>query len=226
VSGRGAVLLGRAAGQDLAGQAVAAHGGAVAAAPVGGAGHAAAVDVDDVAVAEGNQVVHGLAGSVVVGGPHDLHAGRGRRQPPGDADDRQLRGELLQPRGWGLRAEQDQRLAPVGEQRVGGALLVAAGGHRAERELVPGRLGHRVQAFHQVGVERALQAEPHAELADFTDCVRTGRTPAVTGQDARAALSIARAAIESVTTGSPVRMDQGPVTPRSHPGGSRRTRPR
>jgi myo-inositol 2-dehydrogenase / D-chiro-inositol 1-dehydrogenase len=47
-----------------------------------------------------------------------------------------------------------------------------------------------------------------AELADFTDCVRTGRTPAVTGQDARAALSIARAAIQSVTTGTPVRIDE------------------
>ena len=47
-----------------------------------------------------------------------------------------------------------------------------------------------------------------AELADFTDRVRTGRTPAVTGQDARAALSIARAAIQSVTTGSSVRIDE------------------
>lgn len=45
-----------------------------------------------------------------------------------------------------------------------------------------------------------------AELADFTDCVRTDRTPAVTGEDARAALSIARAAIQSVTTASPVRI--------------------
>ncbi|MFE3828255.1 Gfo/Idh/MocA family oxidoreductase [Streptomyces sp. NPDC059092] len=43
-----------------------------------------------------------------------------------------------------------------------------------------------------------------AELTDFTDCVRTGRTPAVTGEDARAALSIALAAIESVTRGGPV----------------------
>jgi myo-inositol 2-dehydrogenase/D-chiro-inositol 1-dehydrogenase len=46
-----------------------------------------------------------------------------------------------------------------------------------------------------------------AELADFTDCVRAGRLPAVTGEDARAALSIARAAIGSVTTGAPVRID-------------------
>jgi len=47
-----------------------------------------------------------------------------------------------------------------------------------------------------------------AELADFTDCARTGRTPAVTGQDARAALAVARAAIQSVTTASPVRIDE------------------
>jgi myo-inositol 2-dehydrogenase/D-chiro-inositol 1-dehydrogenase len=46
-----------------------------------------------------------------------------------------------------------------------------------------------------------------AELADFTSCVRAGTTPAVTGQDARAALSIALAAIQSVTTNSPVLID-------------------
>ncbi|TGB14731.1 Gfo/Idh/MocA family oxidoreductase [Streptomyces sp. MZ04] len=44
-----------------------------------------------------------------------------------------------------------------------------------------------------------------AELADFADCVRTGRTPHATGEDARAALVIALAAIRSVTTGGPVR---------------------
>jgi hypothetical protein len=37
---------------------------------------------------------------------------------------------------------------------------------------------------------------------------RAGRTSAVTGQDARAALSIARAAIQSVITGIPVRIDE------------------
>ncbi|TDU01969.1 myo-inositol 2-dehydrogenase/D-chiro-inositol 1-dehydrogenase [Streptomyces sp. 846.5] len=46
-----------------------------------------------------------------------------------------------------------------------------------------------------------------AELADFAGCVRTGTTPAVTGQDARAALSIALAAIQSVTTDGPVLID-------------------
>jgi myo-inositol 2-dehydrogenase / D-chiro-inositol 1-dehydrogenase len=47
-----------------------------------------------------------------------------------------------------------------------------------------------------------------AEPADFADCVRAGRAPAVTGQDARAALSIARAAIQSISTGSLVRIDE------------------
>jgi myo-inositol 2-dehydrogenase/D-chiro-inositol 1-dehydrogenase len=43
-----------------------------------------------------------------------------------------------------------------------------------------------------------------AELADFADSVRTRRTPSATGEDARAALSIALAAVRSVTTGVPV----------------------
>lgn len=47
-----------------------------------------------------------------------------------------------------------------------------------------------------------------AELAAFTDCIRNGRTPDVTGEDARAALSMARAAIQSITSGSPVRIDE------------------
>lgn len=46
-----------------------------------------------------------------------------------------------------------------------------------------------------------------AELADFADTVRAGRTPSVNGHDARAALAIALAAIESVTTGGPVRVE-------------------
>jgi myo-inositol 2-dehydrogenase / D-chiro-inositol 1-dehydrogenase len=45
-----------------------------------------------------------------------------------------------------------------------------------------------------------------AELAAFVDCVRSGATPQPGGQDARAALVIALAAIRSVETGSPVRL--------------------
>ncbi|GAA5038011.1 Gfo/Idh/MocA family oxidoreductase [Streptomyces siamensis] len=47
-----------------------------------------------------------------------------------------------------------------------------------------------------------------AEIADFTDCVRRGGTQAVTGEDARAALAIALAAIRSVSVRGPVRLDE------------------
>jgi myo-inositol 2-dehydrogenase / D-chiro-inositol 1-dehydrogenase len=46
-----------------------------------------------------------------------------------------------------------------------------------------------------------------AELAAFADWVRGGATPEPGGQDARAALAIALAAIRSVDTGRPVRLD-------------------
>ena len=47
-----------------------------------------------------------------------------------------------------------------------------------------------------------------AEFVEFVDAVREGRTPAVTGQDARRALLVALASIESVTTGAPVPVDE------------------
>lgn len=43
-----------------------------------------------------------------------------------------------------------------------------------------------------------------AQFAHFTEAVRTGTTPSVTGHDARVALEIALAAAESVRTGAPV----------------------
>lgn len=43
-----------------------------------------------------------------------------------------------------------------------------------------------------------------AELVEFTDAMREGRPAAVTGQDARLALSVALASIESVERGMPV----------------------
>lgn len=48
-----------------------------------------------------------------------------------------------------------------------------------------------------------------AELAAFVDAIRTGRPPAVTGADARAALAIALASAESVGTGRPVSVGTG-----------------
>ena len=43
-----------------------------------------------------------------------------------------------------------------------------------------------------------------AEFTEFTDAVREGRTPAVTGEDARRALLVALACVESVKTAAPV----------------------
>ncbi len=47
-----------------------------------------------------------------------------------------------------------------------------------------------------------------SELAHFVDCVRDGTTPGSTGGDARGALAIALAAIESVQMGRPVRLEE------------------
>jgi len=45
-----------------------------------------------------------------------------------------------------------------------------------------------------------------AELVHFVESVQSGTTPDVTGEDARAALVIALAAIESVRSGKPDRI--------------------
>ena len=47
-----------------------------------------------------------------------------------------------------------------------------------------------------------------AEFAEFTDAVREGRTPAVTGVDARRALILALASIASVKTGGAVPVEK------------------
>ncbi len=47
-----------------------------------------------------------------------------------------------------------------------------------------------------------------AEFVEFTNAVRAGRTPAVTGEDARRALAVALASIESVKTATPVLVDK------------------
>jgi myo-inositol 2-dehydrogenase/D-chiro-inositol 1-dehydrogenase len=47
-----------------------------------------------------------------------------------------------------------------------------------------------------------------AEFEEFTNAIREGRTPAVTGQDARRALLVALASIESVQTAAPVSVDK------------------
>ena len=47
-----------------------------------------------------------------------------------------------------------------------------------------------------------------AEFVEFTDAVREGRTPSVTGKDARRALVLALSSIESVKTGAPVPVEK------------------
>ena len=47
-----------------------------------------------------------------------------------------------------------------------------------------------------------------AEFVEFTDAVRQGRTPSVTGKDARRALVLALSSIESVKTGAPVPVEK------------------
>jgi myo-inositol 2-dehydrogenase / D-chiro-inositol 1-dehydrogenase len=47
-----------------------------------------------------------------------------------------------------------------------------------------------------------------AEFVEFTNAIREGRTPAVTGEDARRALAVALACIESVKTAGPVSVDK------------------
>jgi myo-inositol 2-dehydrogenase/D-chiro-inositol 1-dehydrogenase len=56
-------------------------------------------------------------------------------------------------------------------------------------------------------IRRTTMAYHGAELAAFTDGVHAGATLSPDGHDARAALAIALAAIASVDTGQPVRLD-------------------
>ena len=161
--GRGAVVLGEAAGQDagVGVEAVPAHRFAVAAAALGGAGGAAAVDVGDSAVAEVDEVVDGLvqAGGVVGADDVDGAVADGA----GHDDDRHPGGELGQVGGGRLRAEQDQRLAAVLQQARDRPVFVAVRGDGAERELVADAIGGRVEAADEVAVEGVLDAEHHAE---------------------------------------------------------------
>jgi myo-inositol 2-dehydrogenase / D-chiro-inositol 1-dehydrogenase len=54
-----------------------------------------------------------------------------------------------------------------------------------------------------------------AEFSEFVACVRSGDTPSVTGEDARAALRIALACADSVRTGAPVQLDPQTATVRA-----------
>ena len=80
--------------------------------------------------------------------------------------------------------------------------MVTAGGPRVQRAAYYGGAGMSAAT---VRSDVDLFADAYAaELAAFVHCVRTGEPAPVTGEDARAALAVADAAIESVRGGAPV----------------------
>ena len=143
---------------DLLVQAAPAHRGPVAAASGGGDRPGAAVDVQDPAVSEVDQVVDGQAHPLVVRGADDVD---GRVLGlPADRDDREPSGE----HGDGaVGRQEDRRLAAEVQQRLHRLPLVPARGQRGEDELVVGLLGRDVQPVEQLQVEPAGHAEDHAD---------------------------------------------------------------
>ncbi len=135
--------------------------GAVSAPPVGRAGRVAAVEVNDVAMTERGEVLHGQPDASVVGGAHHLD-GRGA-DPSGHHQDGELAGELGEPGRGSLGSEQQQCLAAVVQQGLDRAVLTPARRQGAERDVIAGGFGGQVDALEQVGVERVLGPERHAE---------------------------------------------------------------
>ena len=88
----------------------------------------------------------------------------------------------------------------------GSAGMVTAGDiHRtsmtfyAARGVVHDTVRRNIDLFHDAYTD---------ELAHFVDCVRNGTSPECTGEDARGALAIALASIESVQAGRPIRLEE------------------
>jgi hypothetical protein len=76
---------------DELAQAMPTHGGTVAAAAGGRDWAATAIEVDDLAMSEPDQVIDGLTQALVVRGPDDVH--RCVRYSPADDDHRQAPGQ-------------------------------------------------------------------------------------------------------------------------------------
>ncbi len=95
--------------------------------------------------------------------------------------------------GYDVRAEVfgSAGMVTVGDMRETSATYFGAVG------VVSEGVRNNIDLFHDAYV---------AELADFVACVRSGAPPRSTGEDARAALAIALAAIKSVETHDPVRI--------------------
>jgi hypothetical protein len=174
VGGGGAVVFGEPAGQDagLGLEAVEAHRLAVAAAAVGGAGGAAAVDVGDAAVAEGDKVVDGLVESLVVGGADNVDGAVA--DTAGDHDYGQPGGEVAQVGGRDLGAEQDEGFAAVLEQAAHGTWLVAGWRDGTERQLIASPVGRPVEAADEIAMKGVLHAEDDSKQAAVAAAQQTG----------------------------------------------------
>ena len=90
----------------------------------------------------------------------------------------------------------------------GSAGMVTAGDQRRTGMSFYGREGILTETVR--GDQELFRDAYTAELASFTEAVRTGATPQVTGEDARGALAIALACIASVKTGRPVTIEELP----------------
>jgi myo-inositol 2-dehydrogenase/D-chiro-inositol 1-dehydrogenase len=100
--------------------------------------------------------------------------------------------------GYDIRGEVfgSEGMATMGDARRSSTAIYDASGIAADT------VRSNVELFHDAYTE---------QLAHFARCVRTGEEPEVTGEDARAALAIALAAIRSVQSGQAVNVAETPV---------------
>jgi hypothetical protein len=146
---------------DVLVQPVAAHGRAVAAAPIRRDRPLAPVDEGDRAVPQPGEVVDGLADALGVRRPHHVHPVGGNPAP--DHHHGQLPRERTEVGGRRHRAQQHQRLAAEVDQRLDRPALVTGAGHRAQHHVVALPLGDLVEVLDQLGMEGAADVHHHAD---------------------------------------------------------------
>jgi hypothetical protein len=158
---------------DVALQAVAAHGRAVAAAAVGGDRPPAPVDMGDRTVAKPGQVVDGLPDAVGVGRAD--HVDAVGADPPPDHHHRQLPAKGGQLGRRGDRAQEDQGLAAEVDQGLDGPALVPGAGHGAQDHVVALALGRLVEVLDELGVEGAARFQQHPDQVGPAPGEQAGR---------------------------------------------------
>jgi myo-inositol 2-dehydrogenase/D-chiro-inositol 1-dehydrogenase len=89
---------------------------------------------------------------------------------------------------------------------LGAAGMATMGDGRRNAMVFSGAAGRMIDTVRSD--QELFRAAYTAELVAFVDAVRTGAPAPVSGDDARNALAIALAAVRSVETGGPVRMEE------------------